>query len=130
MLALIGWPLLAIAVFYGVRAASVDRELQRHRAPTSTKWAFVLYPIRMQRRNYMPEAGHRRCLLERMGAHGCSRSSRWPTSGFRQPVIPRKSARGLTFAAVDIQLLMLWSPLRASAPVDTPRRLWSAAERD
>ena len=41
-----------------------------------------------------------------------------------------KCSRSLTFAAVDIQLLMLWSPLRACAPVGAPRRLWSAAECD
>jgi hypothetical protein len=37
---------------------------------------------------------------------------------------------GLTIAAVDIQLLMLWRPLRACAPVGAPRRLWGDAECD
>jgi hypothetical protein len=41
-----------------------------------------------------------------------------------------KSVRGLTIAAVDIQLLMRWSPLRACAPVVAPLMFWSAAERD
>ena len=41
-----------------------------------------------------------------------------------------KFVRGLTIAAVDIQLLMRWRPLRACGPVGAPRRLWSAAERD
>ena len=40
------------------------------------------------------------------------------------------SAHGLTFAAVDIQLLMRWSPLRACAPVGVPQRLWCEAECD
>ena len=41
-----------------------------------------------------------------------------------------KSARGLTFAAVDIQLLMLRCPLRTCVPVDAPRMFWCAAECD
>ena len=41
-----------------------------------------------------------------------------------------KSPRGLTFAAVDIQLLMRRRPLRACAPVGAPRRLWCEAECD
>ena len=41
-----------------------------------------------------------------------------------------KSVRGLTIAAVDIQLLMLCSPLRACAPVGVPRRLRCEAECD
>jgi hypothetical protein len=41
-----------------------------------------------------------------------------------------KSARGLTFAAVDIQLLMRWCPLQACAPVGAPRMFLGAAECD
>ena len=41
-----------------------------------------------------------------------------------------KSARSLTIAAVDIQLLMRRSPLQACAPVGAPLMFWSAAERD
>ena len=63
---------------------------------------------------------------------------RWSTAGkcARGEVQPfanaseLKSARSLTFAAVDIQLLMLWCPLRACAPVGVPRRLWCEAECD
>ena len=40
------------------------------------------------------------------------------------------SAQRLTFAAVDIQLLMVRCPLRACAPVGAPRRFWCEAECD
>ena len=41
-----------------------------------------------------------------------------------------RSVRGLTFAAVDIQLLMRRRPLRACAPVGAPRMFWCEAECD
>ena len=48
----------------------------------------------------------------------------------RRCPVRAKSLRGLTFAAVDIQLLMRWSPLRACAPVGAPHMFWCAAECD
>ena len=45
-------------------------------------------------------------------------------------LVRAKFLRGLTIAAVDIQLLMLRCPLRTCAPVGAPLMFRGAAERD
>ena len=75
-------------------------------------------------------------ILKRLGGedHGLGG---FTCNGFRGANFLRHGLQGaqapcgcLTRAAVDIQLLMRWCPLRACAPVGAPRMFWCEAERD
>jgi hypothetical protein len=55
MLAVLGWLLLAVSAYYGLKSHSIDRELQSFRAADVPESAYRFIPLRARRRFYTPD---------------------------------------------------------------------------